>query len=138
MKITFNLFKELPYKFIFLKNTEGSYKNLIIFKTDHLLSDGLGFVGLFSALGENYDIKLFPQSMKKNSMTLFQLLVSILQAPYLALYSFYYNLIRLDTGMTPFKSLNPITGFPKIAMSNPYSFKKYSEINKKLGITFND
>lgn len=60
LDILFDLEKELPYKFIMIKNSEGNYKNIIVFKVDHNLADGLGFIGLITALGENYSLNLFP------------------------------------------------------------------------------
>lgn len=51
LDILFDLEKELPYKFIMIKNSEGNYKNII-----HNLADGLGFIGLITALGENYSL----------------------------------------------------------------------------------
>ena len=68
LDILFDLEKELPYKFIMIKNSEGNYKNIIVFKVDHNLADGLGFIGLITALGENYSLNLFPRSMKKHPL----------------------------------------------------------------------
>lgn len=134
----FNLENQLPYKFIFIKNEKGAFRNLILFKADHLFADGLGIVGLFTGLGENYDINLFPQSMTKNKMSFIQIVATIFYSPYLALYSFYRNLIGLRTGKTIFKSDQKISGFTHTAISKKYKFSSYSRINKKLGITFND
>lgn len=138
IELSFNLFTQLPYKFIFVKNDNGTFKNFIILKVDHCLSDGLGFVGLLTALGENYDLKLFPQSMKKKTISCKEIIISLLFSPYYACYAFYRNLFQLSTRNTPFKSSRPISGFPKAAISSPYDFDQYSKINKKLGITFND
>ncbi len=44
LKTRFRLTEEMPYKFVFIKNNGGNYPNLILFKADHLMSDGLGFV----------------------------------------------------------------------------------------------
>lgn len=138
IELSFDLYTQLPYKFIFVKNDNGTFKNFILLKVDHCLSDGLGFVGLLTALGENYDLKLFPQSMKKRSISYKQIMISLLLSPYYAFYSFYKQLIQLNTKNTPFKSSKPISGFPKSAISSPYDFGLYSKINKKQGITFND
>lgn len=81
LDVLFDLEKELPYRFIMIKNTEGNYKNLILFKVDHNLADGLGCIGLITALGENYSLNLFPRSMKKTSPSLGQKLLSLLQFP---------------------------------------------------------
>lgn len=50
LDVLFDLEKELPYKFIMIKNTEGNYKNIIVFKVDHNLADGLGFIGLITKI----------------------------------------------------------------------------------------
>lgn len=135
----FDIYNELPYKFIFIQNNEGMYRNLVIFKADHILSDGVGFVGLLSSLAQNYDVKLFPQSMKKKSANILGIISSILLMPYYAVYNFYRNLYSLNMGKTPFKSeTKPISGIPKISLSKEYSFSQYSKINKRMGITFND
>ena len=138
LNIKFDLEHQLPYKFIFVRNANGVFHNLVIFKADHILSDGVGFVGLLSALADNYDIKLFPTSMKKHNTSIMTILSMIFLSPYFAIYNFYRNLISLNTGLTPFKSTTPISGIPKISISKAFSFSKYSKINKSIGITFND
>lgn len=81
LDVLFDLEKELPYRFIMIKNTEGNFKNLILFKVDHNLAEGLSCIGLITALGENYSLNLFPRSMKKTSPSIGQKLLSLLQFP---------------------------------------------------------
>ena len=98
LDILFDLEKELPYKFIMIKNSEGNYKNIIVFKVDHNLADGLGFIGLITALGENYSLNLFPRSMKKTSPSICQHLLSFLQFPYYLLLPFIEHFFILYSG----------------------------------------
>lgn len=138
LDILLKLDKELPYKFILIKNEGGNIKNMLIFKVDHNLADGLGFIGLITALGENYSLNLFPRSMKKKAPSLFQHCLSLLQFPYYLIFPFIEHFFILYSGDTPFKTEKKKTGKPKICVSKQYKFDEYSKINKKLGITFND
>ena len=101
LDVLFDLEKELPYKFIMIKNTEGNYKNIIVFKVDHNLADGLGFIGLIT---ENYSLNLFPRSMKKNALSICHHILSLLQFPYYLLVPFIEHFFILYSGDTPFKN----------------------------------
>lgn len=140
LKSRFDIYNELPYKFVFIKSQGGNFRNLLLLKMDHIYSDGLGIIGILSGLGDNYDIKLFPGSMKKHGLNIFQIFSIILATPYITISMFYRNFIKLNTGLTPFKFKDPSkkSGLPKIALSPEYNFSTYSKINKKMGITFND
>lgn len=135
---TFDLENELPYQFTLIKNDEGRYRNILVLKFHHSLSDGLGFIGLITALGENYSLKLFPQSMKKTGPSLFQITLSLIQFPYYLILPFFQHFFTLKSGPTPFKNNKNKTGLPKTSISQQYDFATYSAINKKLNLTFND
>lgn len=135
---SFDLEKELPYQFTIIKNDEGKYRNVLILKFHHMLSDGLGFIGLITALGENYSLKIFPQSMKKTGPSICQIIFSALQFPYYLIMPFFQHFFTLKSGSTPFKNALKKTGLPKISISQQYDFATYSAISKSLNITFND
>jgi hypothetical protein len=122
-----------------MKNHPDSLiKNMIMIKFDHSLTDGLGFIGMITALSDNYDIKLFPASITKNPLTLKTILWSLLISPWLMVYPAWRHKAYLLSGETPFKSNKENLGIPRTTLSELYDFDLYSKIGKQLGITFND
>lgn len=139
LAVRFDLDRELPFVFKIVQSPESApeYKNMLIIKFDHCFTDGLGFISMITALADNYDVKLFPQSMRKQKSwkkTIF----AILLIPYYILYICVRNFLILKSGRTPFKSSKPITGTAKTGLSEAMDFLTYSKVSKILGITFND
>lgn len=140
LAIRFDLSKQLPYKLIFLNNEKSELehmKHILIFKLDHALTDGLGFVSLMNGLADNYSIDLYPKGMFKQ-MSYLNSIITLLMTPYFAVYPIYRNLIALKSGQTPWKTDKPLSGEPLIALSPKFDFAEINKLAKQLGITFND
>ena len=134
----FDMENQLPYSIKIIQNDGYKMGNLILFKFDHGLCDGMSFISLINALADNYDLKLFPQGNRK-PWTLMDNLMFILSIPLITIKAFYTNLTGLYSGDTPFKLKDKKkTGIPKSIISEKYCFNLYSSINKRLKITFND
>jgi hypothetical protein len=138
LKVRFDLSKQIPYRIIFVQNEESSpeYRHLVIFKYDHILTDGLGITGLTLGISDNYSIDLFPPGMVKK-IPLYYQLMGLLYLPYYAVYNVYRNL-SLNSGDTPFKMRKPLSGEPVTVASPALEFATYNTIRNHLGITFND
>lgn len=148
-----------PYEIIVFKNPKG--KSLVGFKFHHAMSDGMGFCSTFFALGDNYDLSLFPIVPKFNNWFNWLLLLPfmILLYPYYIYLHFSQNLIKINTGASCFKYHNHNSFKTSIeldknikehdiyheakegtlfSISEPFEFSKFSKICKDLKITFHD
>jgi hypothetical protein len=135
----FDLKKQIPYKIIFVQNEDNppEFRNVMMFKYDHVLSDGLGITCLILGLSDNYSINLFPAGMQK-IMSPIHYLLTFLTLPYYSIYNGYRNLYGLRSGDTPFKLKKPLSGVPVIVSSPGLEFALYNKVRNHLGITFND
>jgi hypothetical protein len=138
LRVRFDLSKQIPYRVIFVQNEESApeYRHLVIFKYDHILTDGLGITGLTLGISDNYSLDLFPPARSK-TISIYQHLIGIIKLPYYGLYNSYRNLC-LSSGDTSFKLRKPLSGEPVTITSPAIEFSIYNNIRNHLGITFND
>jgi len=139
LETRFDYTSELLYKFFILENTDNDseFKNLLVLKTDHALTDGVSLMNLICGIADNYDQKLFPATFSKSYNKIYEIL-SYLLFPFYLIKTIYFVFLDLRTVKTPFKSNNPINGKPKVILSDRVNLDEFMNVRKKLGITFND
>jgi len=129
---------EIPFKFVIINNENAKFKNLLMIKYDHILSDGLGIKDLICALADNFSLDLFPRATSKKKSFLDYLILFIL-IPYYFFNYFYGNLFLLSYEKSPFKLNNKInSGRSNIEITKNFNFNSASKICKSLNVTFND
>jgi hypothetical protein len=138
-----DIFNELPYTVEIARiGKEEDKKGGIMFKMDHIVSDGLGIVSALCAMADNYNPSLFPKVFQNNTNISFfkkvwnKILVNlsfIIYGPY-----FLYQSQIIKGCKTPMKE-------PTKPIGNTYfSFSKQHDLSialkncKELKITFND
>jgi hypothetical protein len=138
-----DIYSELPYT-VELASIGPSVdkKGAIIFKIDHIVSDGLGIVTAICAISDNYDIHMFPKIMQANSnipllkriWNFFVLNLSFfIYGPYVL-----FNTQNFKTDITPFKNLSKPLGDTRIVVSKQYDLATALKRCRELNVTFND
>jgi hypothetical protein len=135
----FDLENELPFKIYLIHNEENipEYRNLIVCKVDHCISDGVAFMNVICGIADNYSPSLFPATMSQSFSFIYNI-IAVIVFPYYLMLIIYNSIFHQSNDKTIFKTDKPVTGIPVIALSDRMKFDKYSKISKKLGITFND
>lgn len=133
--------EKFPYEFHLIKFKENS-KGAVILKTDHVMSDGLGFVSFLCALADNYSPEMFPQVMRGKRKNIWVDILTILLFP-INLFKLSLRILFNRPEKSPFKRIyetkhNLHQGRTKIAISNLYPIKKVENIKKSLKMSFND
>lgn len=135
-----DILNNVPYEFQIIpyKNKEGG---AILFKLDHVLSDGLGIVSFTITLADNFNESLMPDILKKLKipfhLELAAFLINLFLFPYYSSKLLLNGIInKLED--TPFSSLDKQSGVTSFAFTKNFDFKTLHKINKKLNITFND
>lgn len=130
---------ELPYEFHIIPfGEEKDNKGYILFKYDHLLTDGLGLVSTICSCATNYDINNFPsimRNMKEDKW--YETIINWIFYPY---YTIYYSLWFLlqRPRVSAFKPTKPY-GKTLIAKSTKeYSLKAFEGFRKGKVMSFND
>lgn len=127
-----------PYeiKIIKIKNQD---KGVVLFKFDHILSDGLGIISLMCSLDDNYNAELFPKIMKLNSQyelsylgIILHYLAFIIYGPYSMFVMFFQN-----AGKTPFKSTKSLEEEFTIGIGKEHSLLQFNKIRKDKNLSFN-
>jgi hypothetical protein len=138
LKTKFDLENELPYKIIITSNEENApeYRNLLIFKADHCMTDGISIMNLICGMADNYKPELFPGTMSKSFNLFYKILANILFPYYIVFISI--RTAKLRPVQSIFKCSHPVSGLANNSLSKKYELAKYTKINKKLGMTFND
>lgn len=135
--IYFDLLKEIPYKFIILKNKHNN-EDLLVLKTDHIFSDGLGYVSLLFGMADNFDPSIFPFTFK---FSLKETLKAYLLMPYYVIYCFYNQFVNMTKNNNPYLKNTPLTqltGKSTKLMSRKYILSEFTTLSKEMNITFND
>jgi hypothetical protein len=116
-----------------------SKRGVLIFKCDHLLTDGLGIANLFALLSDNYSPDMFPRVIKPYSFNLWEYILDLLYGCLSVLYIpyFCYQLISFKSHDTPLKIKRQF-GNCQIGISKAYSLDTFSKIRKELEVSFND
>jgi NRPS condensation-like uncharacterized protein len=134
-----DIFKEPP--FVIEIVPFGENKGGIMFKLEHLLSDGLGVIGLLCLLSDNYDKSIFPQVMQKNVIPLYKRFLNELLIDISFIYYGPYLLISqqfMTSCRTPMKDRKRPIGNTTLDSSKHYDLNMTKKLTKKLGITVND
>jgi hypothetical protein len=138
LKTKFDLKNELPYKIIITTNEDNApeYQNILIFKADHCMADGISIMNLICGMADNYKPELFPGTMSKSFNIFYKLLANILFPYYIVFITI--TAIKQQPVKSIFKCDHNVSGLANISLSKKYELAKYTKINKKLGMTFND
>lgn len=133
-----NIRENLPYeiKIIKIKNKD---KGIVLFKFDHILSDGLGIISLICSLDDNYEVELFPKIMKLNSKYKLSYIDVIIHYLFFIIYGPYslYIMFFQNAGKTPFKSSKSCEDKFTIGVGNEHSLTEFNKIRKDKNLSFN-
>jgi len=123
--------ENVQYEFHICKYAEhGMVLNI---KFDHVLSDGIGFMGFLMALADNYHISMFPSIREIPFLT--NLLLKIC-APFYFL-KYLSQALRLKVEDNSFKRNGP-KGKKIVKVGKSYNFAEFTKVTKKIGITYNE
>ena len=129
--------KRLPYEFKLMK-----YKDecVLLFKFDHILSDGLSIVSLICSLDDNYNKEIYPTIMQMNKKYEMSKLNILIHSFMFIFYSFYsmYIMFFQSSGKTPFKSSKFTTGKINMSIGKSHLISSFNKIRKEKGLTFNE
>lgn len=125
----------LPYEFIILKNSNSELGDVMLFKFDHLFTDGLGYISLLFGIADNYNTNDFPHMGK---FSIYETVKAYVLSPLYIVISFYRNIFEIRGDKSPFKNDGRMIGRTKYSISPRHDFRLVSRVSKKLGVTFND
>lgn len=133
--------KDLPYEFLIVKykNREGG---AVLFKVDHILSDGLGMMEFTLTLADQYDGSYIPAILKAIQKIpiyykFFFHILNLLLFPYYSVKLLFSSRIHRSE-KNPFKRKTPPSGETKFAYTKNFDFSNLHKISKSLKISFND
>ena len=128
--------KDLPYEILIAPYAVGK-GGAVLWKIDHVMSDGLGILSTICALADNYDIDVFPPMMRDYKYKWYIQVLNWLQF-------FYYGpqvvlkMFTKDRTPSPFKQTSIIGGESLIVFSKVHDLDKLAPLRKELKISFND
>lgn len=131
------IFSTLSYE-IQIVPFKNSNKGFILFKMDHVMSDGLGITSLLNCIADNYSDQLFHPLFRNRHYTLASKIYDW------ALFPFYgpYHSLRVlfaDRTSTIYKNIDVKgTGKSIITHTKLYDMSDFENIKKKYSISFND
>ena len=133
-----DIFNKLPYQIqIAHIGKEEEKKGILIFKFEHLMTDGLGLISALCATASNYNIDSFPSIIKKIKESSFlETIVFWLLFPFYIIHSMFVFL-----PMKKYKSPlipNNFSGNNKIIKGKSYKIKDFENFKKVNKISFND
>ena len=133
--------KHFPYEIHCIKftNPNNNNKGAILFKFDHLMSDGLSMISLICSLDRNYSLDLFPSLMKSSQpLSTFKNLLIWISFPFLGPYSLYL-LFFTHCNLTPFREKinNNINNNFSLSFGKFHLLQKFNEKRKKINVSFN-
>jgi len=125
---------EFPYEFHLIKH--GKDQAILFLKFDHSLGDGIGLLGLFIAMADNYSLDLYPKLTEPSFLTRCLIYASL---PYYFIKSIISS-GKLFYQKTPFRlgEDRKRSNVKACAISKYYSFDNLSKLCKKYNITFNE
>lgn len=134
----FDIFNELPYKFL-LYNIENTNEGIVLFKYDHILSDGLGVICSLCLISDNFKVDLYPKLLQRMKSP------NLLQNIYLNLISIFYviKIIFLDykTQISKnkiFRDIEKSIDTSSIIIGEKFNLKDFENYRKKNKVSFND
>lgn len=140
LNIPLDIMNELPYEFQVIPiGEEKDKKGYLLFKYDHLLTDGLGLVSTICSCATNYDVNAFPSIMRNmKGDAWYETIYFWIVYPYYVLYYSIFFLIQRPRP-SPFKPSSNQLGKTLIAKSTKeYSLKDFEAFRKLKVISFND
>jgi hypothetical protein len=129
-----DIFNTLPWEAKMIKFRNSS-KGALLFKFDHVMSDGFGVIFSFCYIADNFSFDLFPRNAAKVDFPLGKYIKDIIELPKLMkerrelTKNVEHKLIKKDYYHT-----DEILA----ARSKIYNFPEWGQIAKSLKITFND
>lgn len=128
--------QELPYE-IFIIPFEQGEKGAVIWKFDHVMTDGLGMLSSICLLADNYDASIFPIMMRNYKYKWYMQILDYLQficyGPLVV-----KEMFRRDPKPSPFRQTHMSTGESNITHSKLYDLDIFSRLRKDLNVSFND
>ncbi len=134
LNIQIDTFKELPYEIKIYPHNNGGY---VLWKLDHVLTDGLGILSLICACADNYDIKVFPSIMRnyKNIWyySIFDWLTFLYYGPIVA-----YDMFSKDLYKSCFKDGGQPVGISSCAISKKYKLEDLNKVKSNLNLSIHE
>ena len=133
-----DIFNDLPYKFQIAEiGKKEEKKGILIFKFEHIMTDGLGLIASLCCGASNYNINAFPTimtNMKEDSLkeTIFYWCVY----PIFLIHSIFF-FIPMKQYKSPLIPNNYSRKYV-IAKSKSYKLKDFEKLRKENKISFND
>lgn len=139
LKIHIDLEKEIPYKIFIIKNDANAseLRNIVILKVDHAFADGMSCTLISTGIATNYSANLYP-TLASKEITILKKLLLIALLPYNIIRIANNYVLRVRNRKTPLKMQGNQTGIANLALSKRMNFNEIRDINKKLGVTFNN
>jgi NRPS condensation-like uncharacterized protein len=136
-----DVLNDLPYSIELCCYDEKAKRGGIIFKFDHILSDGLGLTTLITSIADNYNANIFPSVLRPYKFNISDFLIdkyydllSIIYIPYV-----FYLILSIMGQNTPLKQKQGNYGLDRIRISKAYNLNDFNHIRKtRLKISFND
>jgi hypothetical protein len=128
--------KDLPYE-IKIVRYAGGEGGAVLWKIDHVMSDGLGIVSTICALADNYDINVFPPMMRNYKYKWYIQVLDWLQFIYYGP-QVVVKMFTKDPNPSPFRQNSIIGGESLIVFSKVHDLDKFAPLRKELKISFND
>jgi hypothetical protein len=128
-----DIFAGVPYEYIFVKYKDSN-DGTIIFKFDHVMSDGLGISFSMLAMADNYSVDVFPKTVHGKSIPFYKYIIDFIGLPLAIIEHF-----KLPERKNPLVTQNmEQNGVTLIANSKCYDFQEWSKLCKKLKVSFNE
>jgi len=131
-----NIFEGFPYE-IQIIPFKNSNKGAVIFKFDHVFSDGLGIVSAICCLSNNYDVNLFPPIMRTPKIPWYINIINYLMFP-IYVPMVFYSLIMKNVNDTPLRKSKIPSGKSRLCVTKPYDIAIFTKPRKDLNVSFND
>jgi hypothetical protein len=134
--------EKFPYETHLIK-FKNSTRGCLIFKCDHVLSDGMGLVAFICSLADNYSEDIFHPMMRSKNYSVLQEILGVILFPFYLLRNVLNVVILNKFEKTRFKKRfdtndSPHTGNTIFALSSSFHLSNYEKARKSLKISFND
>ena len=133
-----DIFNEMPYKFL-LYNIEKSYDGFVLFKYDHILSDGLGIICSLCLISDNFNVNLYPKLLQRmKEPNIFQKIYLNIASIFYMIYIIYCNFKNKISKNNIFRDNYHIIKSSSINIGEEFNLKDFENYRKENKVSFND
>ena len=128
----------MPYKFL-LYNIEKSYDGFVLFKYDHILSDGLGIICSLCLISDNFNVNLYPKLLQRmKEPNIFQKIYLNIASIFYMIYIIYCNFKNKISKNNIFRDNYHIIKSSSINIGEEFNLKDFENYRKENKVSFND